>query len=156
MKIHESAAVLKHELAQRRGAKIVFTNGVFDLIHPGHVAVLETARRHGDLLVVGLNSDASARALGKGAGRPVMGERDRALVLASLECVDYVTIFPEPTPLLTVRTLLPDVVVKGADWKADAIVGSEVMEARGGKVVRVRLRPGYSTSRLIEKIRRGT
>jgi len=138
----------------RRGIRVVFTNGCFDLLHPGHVDLLEKARRLGDALVVGLNSDRSVRAL-KGAGRPLMRERDRARVLAALSCVDYVTIFGEPTPLRAIRLLGPDVLVKGADWGAGQIVGREEVEAIGGKVVRIPLKRGFSTTRLIERIRIG-
>ena len=140
---------------RRRGLRIVFTNGCFDLIHPGHIALFEAARRLGDLLVVGVNSDDSVRALGKGAGRPIVGERDRARVVASLECVDLVTIFGEPTPLRTIESLRPHVLVKGADWGARAIVGADFVRAHGGKVVRIRLTSGYSTTCLIDRIRRG-
>lgn len=139
---------------RRQGRRVVFTNGCFDLLHPGHVALLEGARRRGDRLVVGLNSDRSVRGL-KGPGRPLMSERDRARMLAAFECVDYVTIFGERTPLETIRLLRPDVLVKGADWGADAIVGRTEVESWGGRVVRIPLKRGYSSTRLIEKIRRG-
>lgn len=136
--------------ARRRGRKIVFANGCFDLLHPGHIDLLNQARRAGDVLVVGVNADRSVRALAKGPGRPLVGERDRALVLAALECVDYVTIFSEPTPRALIACLRPDVLVKGADWAAERIIGRDLVR----RVLRVRLRPGYSTTKLIARIRK--
>lgn len=130
---------------------VVFTNGCFDLLHPGHIRLLEEARTLGDVLVVGLNSDCSLREL-KGPGRPLVPEQERAEVLAALEAVDAVTIFDEPTPLQLVAALIPDVLVKGGDWGADEIVGREEVEAAGGRVVRIPLVGGYSTSRIIAKI----
>ena len=135
------------------GRRVVFTNGCFDLLHPGHLALLESARLSGDILIVGINSDASVRAL-KGEGRPVVPEGERAEVLAALEPVDRVLIYDEPTPLETIRALQPDVLVKGADWAEDRIVGRDVVEAAGGRVVRVELLPGQSTSALLERVRR--
>jgi rfaE bifunctional protein nucleotidyltransferase chain/domain len=140
---------------RRQGRRVVFTNGCFDLLHPGHVALLESAKKLGDVLVVGLNSDASVRRQRKGPGRPVMPARDRAVMLAALAAVDYVTVFSEDTPLATIRLLKPGVLVKGADWGSDAIVGSEEVRSWGGRVVRVKLKRGYSTTRIVEKIRRG-
>ncbi len=131
--------------------KLVFTNGVFDLLHPGHVRYLMRARALGDALVVGVNSDRSVRA-NKGPARPLTGESERAEMLAALACVDAVVIFDEDTPRELVVALQPDVLVKGADWPADAIVGRDVVEARGGEVVRVDLEPGYSTTAIIRKI----
>jgi D-beta-D-heptose 7-phosphate kinase/D-beta-D-heptose 1-phosphate adenosyltransferase len=139
---------------RRQGRIIVFTNGVFDILHPGHVRYLAEARRQGDALIVGLNSDNSARRLAKGPGRPVNPERERAEVLAALQAVDAVVIFDEDTPLEIVTALQPDVLVKGADWPADAIVGRDVVEARGGKVVRVAMAEGYSTSSILERLQR--
>ena len=136
----------------RGSRRVVFTNGCFDLLHPGHVRSLERGRSLGDLLVVGINSDASVRAL-KGPGRPVVSERERAEVLAALGSVDFVVIFDESTPRELIASLLPDVLVKGADWGAGAIVGREEVEAHGGKVVSIPLEPGYSTSNILEKIR---
>ena len=133
---------------------VVFTNGVFDLLHPGHVRYLADARRHGDALVVGVNSDRSVRAI-KGSGRPIFPERERAEVLAALACVDAVCIFDEETPHAIIARLQPDVLVKGADWAADEIVGRDVVEARGGRVVRIPLAEGYSTTRIVERIRAG-
>jgi rfaE bifunctional protein nucleotidyltransferase chain/domain len=133
------------------GKKIVFTNGCFDLLHIGHVRYLEAARAEGDVLVVGVNSDRSVRQI-KRPGRPIVPENERAEVLASLACVDFVTLFDEPDPLVTIRSLTPDVLVKGADWGEDAIVGRDVVEAMGGRVVRIPLTEGASTSRIIEKI----
>lgn len=136
-----------------RGLAIVFTNGVFDLLHPGHVRYLQQARRFGGALVVGVNSDRSARLLEKGPGRPVTGERDRAEIIAALAAVDAVVIFDQPTPHELVCALQPDVLVKGADWAPGTIVGADTVLARGGTVRRVPLAGGYSTSRLIQKIR---
>lgn len=133
------------------GKKIVFTNGCFDLLHLGHVRYLEAARAEGDVLVIGVNSDRSVHEI-KGPNRPVVPQEERAEVLAALACVDFVTIFDEPDPLETIRTLLPDVLVKGSDWAEDAIVGKDVVEEHGGRVVRVPLTKGASTTKIIEKI----
>jgi D-beta-D-heptose 7-phosphate kinase/D-beta-D-heptose 1-phosphate adenosyltransferase len=135
-----------------RGGKVVFTNGVFDLLHPGHIRYLQDARRLGDALIVGINSDRSVRA-NKGPERPITPEGERAEVLAALECVDAVAIFDEETPAEIVRRLQPDVLVKGADWAADNIVGRDTVEGRGGRVVRMELSKGYSTTELIRKVR---
>ena len=135
------------------GRTVVLTNGCFDLLHAGHRALLEAARREGDVLVVALNSDASVRGL-KGEGRPVVPESERGEVLLALEAVDRVVLYDEPTPLAVVRALLPDVLVKGADWAADAIVGGPEVEAGGGRVVRVALVPGRSSSAILGRIRR--
>jgi rfaE bifunctional protein nucleotidyltransferase chain/domain len=135
------------------GKVVVFTNGCFDLLHPGHVALFEAARAQGDVLVVGLNSDRSVRAL-KGAGRPLIPEQERAETLAALEAVDRVVVYDEDTPREIVTALAPDVLVKGADWAADAIVGREEVEAAGGRVVRVELLPGRSTTAMVARIRK--
>jgi D-beta-D-heptose 7-phosphate kinase/D-beta-D-heptose 1-phosphate adenosyltransferase len=132
---------------------VVFTNGVFDLLHPGHVELLEAARREGNALVVGVNSDASVRRLAKGEERPVAGEAARARVLAGLAAVDCVVLFDEDTPLALIEALEPDVLVKGADYTRAGIVGADRVEARGGRVVRVPLLAGYSTSALVERLR---
>jgi len=137
----------------RQPGPIVFPNGVFDLLHPGHVELLEVARREGAALIVGLNSDASVRRLGKGADRPVTPEAARARVLAGLAAVDCVVRFDEDTPLELVTRLQPDVLVKGADYSRDAIVGAELVESRGGRVVRVPLVHGFSTSSIVERLR---
>ena len=137
-------------------APVVFTNGVFDLLHPGHVDLLEAARREGAALVVGVNSDASARRLAKGRGRPVAGQDARARVVAGLAAVDCVILFEEETPLELIRALAPDVLVKGADYARDRIVGADWIEERGGRVVRVPLLTGYSTSALLERLRAST
>jgi rfaE bifunctional protein nucleotidyltransferase chain/domain len=137
----------------RQPGPIVFTNGVFDLLHPGHVELLEAARREGAALIVGLNSDASVRRLGKGADRPVTPEAARARVLAGLAAVDCVVLFDEDTPLELITRLQPDVLVKGADYSRDAIVGAELVESRGGRVVRVPLVQGFSTSSIVERLR---
>ena len=132
--------------------RIVFTNGVFDLLHPGHLRYLQHARSLGDALVVGVNSDRSVRAI-KGADRPIMPEAERGEILAALDCVTAVVIFDQDTPHEVISALQPDILVKGADWGTDAIVGRDVVEARGGKVVRVEIAPGYSTTRIIERIK---
>jgi D-beta-D-heptose 7-phosphate kinase/D-beta-D-heptose 1-phosphate adenosyltransferase len=137
----------------RQIGPVVFTNGVFDLVHPGHVELLEAARREGHALIVGLNSDASVRRLGKGAERPVMAETARARVLAGLAAVDCVVLFDDATPLELIKTLAPDVLVKGADYERERIVGAEWVEARGGRVVRVPIVEGFSTSSLVERLR---
>jgi rfaE bifunctional protein nucleotidyltransferase chain/domain len=134
-------------------APVVFTNGVFDLLHPGHVELLEAARREGGALIVGLNSDASVRGLGKGTGRPVAAEAARARVLAALAAVDCVVLFDEETPRQLIEAIAPDVLVKGADYSRDRIVGADWVEARGGRVVRVPLVAGFSTSALVERLR---
>ena len=132
---------------------VVFTNGVFDLLHPGHVTLLETARALGNALIVGLNTDASVRRLGKGSDRPVNAEGARARLLAGLAAVDVVVLFDEDTPLELIAELAPDVLVKGADYPRERIVGADIVEARGGRVVRVPIMPGYSTTQLLERVR---
>jgi len=138
--------------ARRHGRRVVFTNGVFDLLHPGHVRYLQDARALGDLLIVGLNADASVRR-NKGPGRPINTQHERAEVLAALACVDAVVIFDEDTPAAIIELVQPDVLVKGADWAADAIVGRDTVEARGGRVVRVPVEQGYSTTAIVERIK---
>jgi D-beta-D-heptose 7-phosphate kinase/D-beta-D-heptose 1-phosphate adenosyltransferase len=145
-------AVARVQRLRAQGRTIVFTNGVFDLLHPGHVRYLEQARRLGDALVVGLNADASVRR-NKGPGRPINSEAERAEILAALECVDTVVVFPEDTPAEIIRAIQPDVLVKGADWPADQIVGRDTVEARGGRVVRVPVEQGHSTTALVDRIR---
>jgi rfaE bifunctional protein nucleotidyltransferase chain/domain len=132
--------------------RVVFTNGVFDLLHPGHVRYLQAARGEGDALVIGVNSDRSVRA-NKGPSRPIIPEHERAELLAALACVDAVVIFDEDTPADIIRHVQPDVLVKGADWAADQIVGRDTVEARGGKVVRIPVEQGWSTSGIVERIR---
>jgi rfaE bifunctional protein nucleotidyltransferase chain/domain len=141
---------------QAAGQKVVFTNGCFDLLHVGHVCYLEAARELGDALIIGVNTDASVARLGKGRGRPFTPEADRARVLAACACVDRVVLFGEDTPLALITRLAPDILVKGGDYQLDAIVGREVVLARGGRVVALPFAPGYSTTRLIERIRSGT
>jgi rfaE bifunctional protein nucleotidyltransferase chain/domain len=141
---------------QAKGRKVVFTNGCFDLLHPGHVGYLEEARSLGDALIVGVNTDASVARLEKGPGRPLTPEADRARVLAALACVDRVVLFGEDTPLAMITRLAPDILVKGGDYRLDEIVGRDVVEARGGRVVALPFVPGYSTSGLIDRIRSGT
>jgi D-glycero-beta-D-manno-heptose 1-phosphate adenylyltransferase len=146
-----AAAVFAEDL-RRAGKRIVFTNGVFDLLHPGHVRYLQAARAEGDALIVGINSDASVRDY-KGPGRPITPQAERAEILAALECVDAVAVFDEETPDVIVRLVQPDVLVKGADWAADAIVGRDTVEARGGRVIRMPIEQGWSTSAIIERIK---
>ena len=133
--------------------RIVFTNGVFDLLHPGHVRYLRAARELGDVLIVGLNGDASVRK-NKGPARPITPEQERAEVLAALTFVDAVVIFDEDTPADIIRVIQPDLLVKGADWPADQIVGRDTVEARGGRVVLVPVETGYSTTGILERVRR--
>jgi D-beta-D-heptose 7-phosphate kinase/D-beta-D-heptose 1-phosphate adenosyltransferase len=144
-------------LEERRGWKaagkaVVFTNGCFDLLHPGHVSLLERARAEGDVLVVGLNSDASVGRL-KGAGRPIVPQEERAEVLCALEAVTRVAVYDEDTPREIIAALLPDILVKGADWALDSIVGREEVESAGGRVVRVEIVPGRSTTAIVDRIR---
>ena len=148
-------AVALVDRARRSGQTIVFTNGVFDVLHPGHVRFLRDARALGDLLIVGVNSDRSSRALGKAADRPINPDGERAEVLAALKSVDAVVVFDEDTPHAIITAIQPDVLVKGADWGEHAIVGRDVVEARGGKVVRIELATGYSTTAIVERIRAG-
>lgn len=142
------------ERARREGRKVVFTNGCYDLIHAGHLHLLEAAAAMGDVLVVGLNSDASVRRL-KGPSRPILTFEERGTLLAAMEVVDWVVGFDEDTPESLVRDLVPDVLVKGGDWAPDRIVGRDVVEGRGGSVVAVPLLPGRSTSSLVAQIREG-
>lgn len=141
--------------ARALGRTIVFTNGVFDVLHPGHIRYLRDTRALGDVLIVGVNSDRSARALGKAPDRPINPEHERAEVLAALASVDAVVVFDDDTPHAIITALQPDILVKGADWGENAIVGRDVVEARGGKVVRIALAPGYSTTAIVERIRAG-
>jgi D-beta-D-heptose 7-phosphate kinase/D-beta-D-heptose 1-phosphate adenosyltransferase len=151
------ARELRGELDARRqrGETVVFTNGCFDILHPGHVDLLEKAKALGSLLVVGINSDESVRALDKGDDRPIRPQDDRARMLAALETVDYVVVFDEPDPACIIEQLLPDVLVKGSDWAGKGVVGRELVESRGGRVVLVDLLAGYSTSAELERIRAG-
>ncbi len=144
--------IISPELLRNRPAgRLVFTNGCFDILHPGHVDYLERARRMGEVLVVGLNSDNSVRRL-KGALRPVNDQHSRARVLAALACVDYVMIFEEDTPLELIKAVRPDVLVKGGDWSVDRIVGRDVVEEAGGTVCSIPLLDGYSTTGTIDRI----
>ncbi len=138
---------------QAQDLKVVFTNGCFDLLHPGHVAYLEQARSLGEALIVGVNTDDSVKRLLKGPGRPVTSEADRARVLAALACVDRVVLFSEDTPLELITALQPDILVKGGDYQLEEIVGREVVQARGGQVLALPFVPGYSTTELLERIR---
>jgi D-glycero-beta-D-manno-heptose 1-phosphate adenylyltransferase len=148
----DEAAAFAHSV-QARGGAVVFTNGVFDLLHPGHIRYLQQARALGDALIVAVNSDGSVRALNKAADRPVNPEAERAEVLLALGCVDAVVVFDEDTPHAIISRVQPDILVKGADWGPDHIVGRDVVEARGGRVVRIELAPGYSTTELIRQVR---
>jgi rfaE bifunctional protein nucleotidyltransferase chain/domain len=147
-------AILRFGRAKRNGRRVVFTNGCFDILHPGHIRSLEQARDLGDVLIIGLNSDASVRQL-KGPTRPVLPEQERAEILAALESVDAVIIYDDPTPREVIARLLPDVLVKGGDWASDKIVGREEVEAAGGRVVSAPVVPGYSTTEILRKIREG-
>ena len=149
LSLHE--AILRFGREKRNGRRVVFTNGCFDLVHPGHIETLEKARELGDVLIVGVNSDRSVREM-KGAGRPIVPEQERAEVLSALECVDAVVVFDEPTPREIVSALLPDVLVKGGDWASDRIIGREEVEGAGGGVVRAPVVAGYSTSAMVKKI----
>lgn len=141
------------ERARADGKRIVFTNGVFDILHPGHIRYLRAARALGDLLTVGVNSDRSVKALNKAPDRPVSSENERAEVLAALASVDAVAIFDEATPLEIITAIQPDILVKGADWGENAIVGRDIVEARGGRVVRIALAEGYSTTKILARAR---
>jgi D-glycero-beta-D-manno-heptose 1-phosphate adenylyltransferase len=142
------------EAKRSRGMKVVFTNGCFDILHAGHVAYLNKARELGDSLVVGLNSDVSVRKLGKGPDRPVNNERSRAAVLSGLACVDHIVLFDEDTPLNLIGHILPHVLVKGGDWAADKIVGADLVKSLGGQVLTIPFEDGFSTTSIIEKIRK--
>jgi D-beta-D-heptose 7-phosphate kinase/D-beta-D-heptose 1-phosphate adenosyltransferase len=144
--------ILRFGPGKRNGKRVVFTNGCYDLLHPGHIQLLEKARSLGDILLVGINSDQSVRTL-KGQGRPVIPEKERAEILANFECVDAVVVFDELTPQKTIATLLPDLLVKGGDWPGNQIVGREEVEAAGGKVVLIDVVEGYSTTEILNKIR---
>ncbi|MBV9886259.1 MAG: adenylyltransferase/cytidyltransferase family protein [Acidobacteria bacterium] len=146
-------AILRFGREKRNGCRVVFTNGCFDVLHPGHIKTLEQARALGDVLIVGINSDASVGSLKP--GRPLIPENERAEILAALACVDAVVIYNELTPRETVSALLPDVLVKGGDWADNKIIGREEVEAAGGRVVSIPVVPGYSTTEILRKIREG-
>ncbi|MEX5215552.1 MAG: D-glycero-beta-D-manno-heptose 1-phosphate adenylyltransferase [Nitrospiraceae bacterium] len=149
----EAELVRELDLKRQAGACIVFTNGCFDLLHVGHTRYLQAARGLGDVLVVGVNTDRSVRGLQKGSARPIVPESQRAEVIAALGCVDYVVLFDEPDPYALIRAVQPDVLVKGGDWMPEQIVGREIVEGRGGRVLAIPLVPGVSTTALVEKIR---
>jgi len=134
------------------GKRIVFTNGVFDILHPGHLRYLQQARALGDVLIVGLNADSSVRR-NKGPQRPINTQQERAEILEALECVDAVVVFEQDTPAQIIDAVQPDILVKGSDWAEDAIVGRDTVEARGGRVVRMPVEQGFSTTAIIEKIK---
>jgi D-beta-D-heptose 7-phosphate kinase/D-beta-D-heptose 1-phosphate adenosyltransferase len=144
---------LDSALAPFRNKKIVFTNGCFDLLHVGHVRYLQEAKKLGDILIVGVNSDASVRRL-KGPTRPVQNESDRAEILAALKAVDFTVLFAEDTPLELIQKVKPSILVKGGDWKAEQIVGADFVQASGGKVLSLQFVDGHSTTRLIEKAKK--
>jgi D-beta-D-heptose 7-phosphate kinase/D-beta-D-heptose 1-phosphate adenosyltransferase len=145
-------AIVRFGREKRNGKRVVFTHGCFDLLHPGHIRRLEAARSLGDVLIVGLNSDESVRAL-KGPGRPMIPAKERAEILASLECVDAVLILDDLTPKKVIAAILPDILVNVGDWPGNQIVGREEVEAAGGKVVLVDVAPGYSTADILKRIR---
>jgi D-beta-D-heptose 7-phosphate kinase/D-beta-D-heptose 1-phosphate adenosyltransferase len=147
----EDAAAFADGL-RRNGRRVVFTNGVFDLLHPGHVRYLRAARAEGDALIVAVNSDRSVRA-NKGPARPIVPQHERAELVAALGCVDAAFVFDEDTPDRVIRAVRPDVLVKGADWAHDAIVGRDVVEGLGGRVVRAPIEPGYSTTEIVKKVK---
>ena len=149
----EAEAVAVVECLRAAGKTVVFTNGVFDLLHVGHLRYLQQARELGDALIVGVNSDRSVRLI-KGSDRPITSQDERAEILAALACVDAVVIFDDDTPRNLILAIQPDVLVKGADWAEDAIVGRDIVEARGGRVVRVAIEPGHSTTNIVARIRR--
>jgi D-beta-D-heptose 7-phosphate kinase/D-beta-D-heptose 1-phosphate adenosyltransferase len=153
--VTRSEAAAFAEAQRALGKRVVFTNGVFDILHPGHTRYLAGARALGDLLIVGLNSDRSARAQGKAPGRPINPEGERAEILAALACVDVVVVFDEDTPHEIITAIQPDILVKGADWGEDAIVGRDIVEGHGGRVVRLPVAEGYSTTKIIERIKSG-
>lgn len=144
---------LKKKAEFMPGHRIVFTNGCFDILHPGHVDLLTRARALGDSLVLGLNSDESVKMLGKGDDRPLNSQEERAFVLAGLSCVDHIVIFHESTPLELIKGVRPQILVKGGDWTPDKIVGRDVVEKAGGEVLSLPLLEGYSTTGFVEKIR---
>ncbi len=150
--VSQDDLILHVTARKRNGQRVVFSNGCFDLLHPGHIRCLEQARALGDVLVVAINSDASVRQI-KGDRRPLVPQQERAEILAALAAVDYVAIFDAPTPREMIARLLPDVLVKGGDWGPDEIVGREEVEAAGGRVVSVPIEPGYSTSCILDRIR---
>lgn len=153
--LDDRAAAARWAAEQRAaGRRVVFTNGVFDLLHPGHTRYLAAARAQGDVLIVAVNSDRSVRAQAKGDDRPITPQNERAELMAALTAVDAVVVFDEDTPLAIVMAIQPDVLVKGADWATDAIVGRDVVEARGGRVERIPLAPGYSTTAILARARR--
>jgi D-beta-D-heptose 7-phosphate kinase/D-beta-D-heptose 1-phosphate adenosyltransferase len=153
----ESKVLSRRQTVQKfgpaRSSSVVFTNGCFELLHAGHVDYLDRARSLGDALVVGVNTDASARRLAKGAGRPVVAESDRALLVAALESVDAVCLFDEDTPLELIGDIVPDVLVKGSDYALEAVAGRDVVEAAGGRVELIPILPGRSTTALLRRAR---
>jgi len=138
---------------KKKKKKIVFTNGCFDLIHPGHIKLLSSAKKQGEVLILGLNSDSSIRKI-KGEKRPILKEKGRIEILSAITYIDYIVVFKEETPFKLIKIIKPDVLVKGGDWEEKDIVGADLVKKQGGKVVRIRLKKGYSTTTLIEKIKK--
>ncbi|MCD6539443.1 MAG: D-glycero-beta-D-manno-heptose 1-phosphate adenylyltransferase [Candidatus Omnitrophica bacterium] len=138
---------------KKKKKKIVFTNGCFDLIHPGHIKLLSSAKKQGEVLILGLNSDSSIRKI-KGEKRPILKEKERIEILSAITYIDYIVVFKEETPFKLVKIIKPDVLVKGGDWEEKDIVGADLVKKQGGKIVRIRLKKGYSTTTLIEKIKK--
>jgi D-beta-D-heptose 7-phosphate kinase/D-beta-D-heptose 1-phosphate adenosyltransferase len=151
LSVQEGAAFA--ESLRRQGKRVVFTNGVYDLLHPGHVRYLTAARALGDALIVGVNSDRSVRAI-KGPTRPVTPEAERAEILSALACVDAAAVFDQDTPAEIIKAIQPDILVKGADWAEDAIVGRDTVEARGGRVVRMPIEEGWSTTGILGRVKK--
>ncbi len=152
-----SVAAMKLLMSKYRkaGKTVVFTNGCFDILHAGHVSYLEMAKKDASrVLIIGLNSDKSVRTLSKGPERPIVPQKERAVLLAALACVDHVVLFSEPTPQKLIETLLPDVMVKGADWKGKVVAGADAVRANGGKVEFLKYIAGLSTTNIVEKIKR--
>ena len=147
--IDKIAALMKS--LKKKGKSVVFTNGCFDLIHPGHIKLLKQAGKYGDILFLGINSDKSIKQI-KGPSRPVMKEKERITVLSAIEYIDFITVFNEPTPINLIKKIRPDALVKGSDWPKSEIVGKEFVESYGGKVFTIELKPGISTSSLIKRI----
>ena len=138
---------------KKKKKKIVFTNGCFDLIHPGHIKLLSSAKKQGEVLILGLNSDSSIRKI-KGEKRPILKEKERVEILSAITYIDYIVVFKEETPFKLIKIIKPDVLVKGGDWKEKDIVGADFVKKQGGKVIRIKLKKGYSTTTLIEKIKK--
>ncbi|RKY44693.1 MAG: D-glycero-beta-D-manno-heptose 1-phosphate adenylyltransferase [Candidatus Omnitrophota bacterium] len=151
IKVSKLASLVK--TLKKKKKKIVFTNGCFDLIHPGHIKLLSSAKKYGEVLILGLNSDSSIRKI-KGEKRPIFKEKERIEILSAITYIDYIVVFKEETPFKLIKIIKPDVLVKGGDWKEKDIVGADFVKKQGGKVIRIKLKKGYSTTTLIEKIKK--